>query len=152
MSKRTIECYISEVLNGDARENALKLVAHIRVGEEAGKSSIVMNDEKDESGWNVPGIGFIVITGSDDFPGPWTMWMGVDNLGEGVTTPVDESLKELAWSYVSPCGSCGGSCTPGARTTIFGRVFENTCQSNLMFTNPDAGVVEGMIKIIDMLR
>jgi len=151
MSKK-IEDVITSTLKGDAQKNALELITHLSASEESGYCSVTMHDEKDESGWSVSNLGFIVINGSDDFPGPWTMWMGVDNIGEHSKAPVDEHIKEFAWSHVAPCGSCGGKCSPGVRTKIFGKDFENTCQSNLMFTNPDAEAVDGMKKIIDIRK
>jgi len=151
MSKR-IEDVINSVLSSDAQRNALELIACIRASEEGGAFTITQHDEKDESGWNVEGLGFIVITGSNDFPGPWTMWLGADKLGEHLEDPVDESVKEFAWKHVSPCGSCGGQCSPGASARVFGKDFENTCQANLMFHNPDAEAVGFMKKIIDIWK
>ena len=146
MSKK-VEDVINSVLSGKAQKNALELITHIQV---KGKFPIKQHDEKDESGWNVDGLGFIVILGSADFPAPWTMWLGADKLGENATNPIDESVKEFARTHVAPCGSCGGNCTPGTQATIFGKVFENTCQANLMFHNPNAEAIEGMKKIIDV--
>jgi len=147
MSKK-IEDVINDVLKGDTQKNALDLITHLRTCD----FSIVMHDEKDESGWNVENLGFIVITGSDDFPGPWTMWLGADNIGEYSEFSIDEHIKEFAWSHVSPCGSCGGKCSPGTKTKVFGKDFENTCQSNLMFVNPDAEAVAYMKKIFDIKK
>ena len=152
MSKRTIEDIISDVLKGEAKKNASDLVAYLRADGESGEFSIAMHDEKDESGWNVSNLGFIIITGSDDFPGPWTMWIGADNIGQHAEIPADEHIKEFDWEHVSPCGSCGGDCSPGVRTKIFGKDFENTCQSNLIFVNPDAATVESVKKIIDIRK
>ena len=158
MSKKIIEDVIKNVLKGDAQKNALELIAHIRANEDAGKFSISMYDDENESAWGgltVSNLGYIVVTGSDDFPGPWTMWMEADNLGEGLETLADENLKEFAWSHVSPCGNCGahgGQCAPGKHTRIFGKDFENTCQANLIFINPNAETVEGMKKIIDVRK
>ena len=141
MANKKIEDIINKLLTGDAQKNALDLVAHLQ----AAGFTITQNDANDESGWAVADLGFIVIMGTDEFPGPWSMWLSAENLGEKLTTP-DESLKQFAWANVAPCGSCGGTCTPGTRTTIFGKVFENPCQHNLMFTNPDAETVAGMKK------
>jgi len=141
---KTIESVINDTLHGDAQRNALALTAHIRA---SGRFPINQHDANDESGWNVEGLGFILILGSDDFPGPWTMWIPADKLGENAENMVDESIREFAWKHVSSCGSCGGDCTPGTLATVFGKVFENTCQTNLMFHNPDADAVEGIMKI-----
>ena len=147
MAKK-IEDIIKSTLNGDAQKNALELIAHIT----ANDFTITMNDENDESGWVVPNLGFIMINGSEEFPGPWTMWMEVNNIGEHSELPIDEHIKEFAWANIAPCGSCGGDCSPGITSTIFGKVFENTCQSNLMFTNPDAEAVDRIKKIVDIRK
>jgi len=147
-----IEDIINDTLKGDAMKNALELIAYLREAEKPAYCSITMHDEKDESGWIVSNLGFMIITGSDDFPGPWTMWIGANNLGEHSETPIDAHIKEFAWSHVSPCGNCGGECSLGTRTKIFGRDFENVCQSNLIFIDPDAETVEDMKKIIDIRK
>ena len=147
---RQIEDVIAGVLTGDAKKNAADLIAHIRTGGEV--FSITQNEGKDETGWIVENLGFIFIGGGADFPGPWTMWLAADNLGEGQKLPVDESLKEFAWAHVSPCGSCGGKCSPGVNAKVFGKDFENTCQTNLMFVNPGAEAVSYMKKIIDIKK
>jgi len=116
MSKK-IEDFINSVLSSEAQKNALELITHIQA---KGKFPIKQHDEKDESGWNVDGLGFIVILSSADFPAPWTMWLGADKLGENAPNPIDESVKEFAWAHVSPCGSCGGNCTSGKQNTNAG--------------------------------
>ena len=147
---KKIENVVSAVLTGDAQKNAAGLIAHMRAcGEVFG---VTQNDEKDETGWAVENLGFIFINGGEDFPGPWTMWLNADNLGAGTKLPVDDSLKEFAWAHVSPCGSCGGSCSPGVSAKVFGRDFENTCQTNLMFVNPGAEAIGHMKKIIDIKK
>ena len=155
MSKK-IEAVINAKLKGDSQKNALDFIAYLRTGENAKYFTIEMHDEKDESGWNVANLGFIIITGNDGFPGPWTMWFGVNNIGEHLKNPIDEKIKEFAWSHISPCGNCGGNCNP-TLTKVFGKEFENTCQSNLLLVNPNAEAVEYMkklssIKIDDIIR
>ena len=141
-----IQDVINKKLKGETQKNALDFIAHI----ETAKFTVNQNDPNDESGWNVPGLCFIVILDNDDFLAPWTVWLSVENLGEKLANPVEEDLKNFAWNNVSPCGSCGGTCTPGTSTTIFGKVFENVCNHNLMLTNPDAEAVGYMKKIVDI--
>jgi len=143
-----IEDKIKVTLKDDAQKNLLELVAHIRALDKSGQFPITQNEENDDSGWVAANLGFIVITGTDDFPGPWSMWIGANNIADDQAS---DCLKELAWKHVSPCGSCGGDCSPGVDTKIFGKNFEKTCQANLMFTNPDVETVDGMKKIIDVL-
>jgi hypothetical protein len=152
MSIKIIEDVINDVLKEDIQKNALELISHLRVGQESVKFSIDQHDEKDTSGWNVKNLGFIIINGSNEFPGPWTMWIGVDNIGESLKIPVEEHIKEFAWSHVSPCGNCGGKCSPGTNTKIFGKDFVNVCQNNLIFINPDAKTVDYMRRIIDIRK
>jgi len=146
---KNIEEIISSKLTGDAQTNALALAAHI-MGK-TGKFAISMHDENDESGWVVADLGFIMISGTSEFPGPWTMWISAANIGAKTQDAISDCTKEFAWKHVSPCGSCGGTCTPGVNTSFFGKAFENTCQANLMFTNPDTDAVDGMKKIIDII-
>jgi hypothetical protein len=152
MPNKTIEDVINDVLKNETKENALELIAHVRLYEKPEQFSISMHDGKDESGWNVSNLGFIFINGSDDFPGPWTMWVQANNIGEHSELPVDEHIKEFAWSHVSPCGNCGAGCNTGTRTTVFGKIFENVCQHNLMFNNPDAETVSNIMKILDIKK
>ena len=150
---RKIEDIIKGVLKGHMQKNALDLIAHIRASEEDGIFSISAYDETNTSEWsgfNITDLGYIIVNGSGDFPGPWTMWIGADNLGEH--SQAGEHIKEFAWAHVSPCGSCGGKCSPGTRTRIFGRDFENVCQNNLIFINPDADAVVCIKKIIDIRK
>jgi len=147
MTDRIIEDAINDVLSGETRKNALELISFLRAADNAERFVMKMYDD---SGCEVSNLGFIVIGGSDDFPDPWTMWIDADNLGGHLQGQefVDERIKEFAWAHVAPCGSCGGQCSPGTTANVFGRQFENTCRSQLMFTNPDADAVECMKKII----
>jgi len=148
-----IENLINKVLKGEAQKNALDLIAHIRANEDV--FTIPMCEDNAENIWNgcdVSNLGYIVINGSDDFPGPWTIWFGANNFGEYSKAPVDERIKEFAWKHVSPCGNCGKNCTTATNTKVFGKVFENTCMSNLLFVNPNAEAVECMKKLIDIKK
>jgi len=78
------------------------------------------------------------------------MWFGENNIGEHSEIPIDEYIKEFAWKHVSPCGNYGKECTPATNTKVFGKVFENTCQSNLLLVNPDAEAVKCMKKLVDI--
>ena len=145
---RKIEDVVNDVLKNDAQKNALDLIGHLRVKEKSGNFLIKQHDAKDESGWDVSGLGFIIVNGADDFPGPWTMWLNAGNIGDH--SEAEGHVKEFAWAHVSPCGDCGGKCSPGSSARIFGKDFENTCQSNLMFVNPDAQAVACIKSIVDI--
>jgi hypothetical protein len=148
---KTIEGVINDVLTGHAKENALSLIAHLRASGEPGKFTFSLHDENDDSGWVISNVGFMFIDGSEGFPGPWTLWMGeVTSTGEDSDISADAHIKEIAWSHIAPCNSCGGDCAPGVNAEIFGKSFENTCQAQLMFNDPDADTVDCMKKIIDI--
>ena len=156
MSKRGIEDVIRDILKDDSQKNALDFAMYMNKNAVSNSDFIfVKNDEADESGWKAAykdeSICFMYISGNEEFPGPWTVWIDGDYIGKH-TESVDEKIKEAAWENVAPCGSCGGKCTPGSRRTIFGKDFENVCNSTLMFTNPDAELLECMIKIADIRK
>jgi len=156
MSERKIENVINDMLKHDAQKHALDFVAHLRASEAPESLSITKNNENDESLWLVKckdkSVCVIFINGSDDFPGPWTVWIDGDYIGEHADSPVDEYVKEAAWANVAPCGSCGGDCSPGSRRTVFGKAFENVCNSTLMFANPDIETLDCMKKIADVRK
>ena len=152
MSNRTIEDVMKDVLKGDAQKHALDLIAHLRAGE-GEKFPIAKHNESDESLWLIgEGVGTMFINGSDDFPGPWTLWVDGDNIGEHTASDVDEHVKTVAWENIAPCGSCGGQCSPGSHRRVFGKDFENVCTSTLMFTNPDADTLACLKKIVDVRK
>jgi len=66
--------------------------------------------------------------------------------------PVDEHLKEFAWSHVHICttGHCDSS--PGSRKTIFGKAFDNVCTSEVAFRNPDAEILEKVMQLIEIWK
>ena len=150
--KITIEEKMNETLSGDSLKNALDFAAFMRSNE----ISLDSNDDNGE-GWAVGGvvgnsIGFMLVNGAADMPGPWTIWFNsCDFNGED---SVSEDLKETAWAHASPCGKCHDGwkdCGNGERT-IFGRKFENLCHSPLMFTNPDAKTLENLKKLILLVK
>ena len=149
MSEIGIENVIIETLTGDSQINALDFISHLRAIEQEGKISITMNDENDKTGWNVSDVGFIIINGSYEFPGPWGMFIGTDNITEHSDFPVDDHIKETTWANMAPCGKCNSDCTGGSiRRTVFGKDFIDIC--NLIFVNPDSKTVACMKKIIDI--
>jgi len=149
---KKVEELISEKLTGDTQKNALDFITHVRTYDDVFTISMCGDEESMWNGCEVSNLGYIVVNGSDDFPGPWTMWFGVDNIGEYAETPIDECIKEFAWTHVSPCGNCGKGCTPATSTKVFGKDFENTCQSNLLLVNPNADAVECMKKLVDIRK
>lgn len=156
MANQAIEAVINRVLQGDAQRNALDFVAHLRA------SGIPL--EESESYWDVTYKGknvcFLLISGDDDAPGPWTIWSeqepgswvtwqedGTDGGAKAVS--LDEETKQIAWKHLNYCASCGGDCSPGKRKTVLGREVDGLCGSALAFTAPDAASVACAKKMVD---
>ena len=145
--KITIEEQIGHVLTGDAQKNALDFIAFLQANE------ISLDSNGDNEGWAVGGIvgnsiGFMLVNGAPDCPGPWTMWFNSCDFGDGGN--INDDLKETVWAHASPCGKChaGWENCGGGNRTIFGREFEKLCHSPLMFTNPGGKTLENMKKLI----
>jgi len=148
---RNIEDVMNETLSGDAQKNALELVVYIKA-DESGKTQII-NHEGGEM-WLVKKkdkiLDLIYVDGTDECPGPWTMWIRGDYIGEYSDYPVDEKIKEAAWAHVAPCKPCSSDCNRGSLRTVFGKEFAKACPDTIMFTNPDAQTIEYIKKIIDI--
>lgn len=159
MSKQRIEDVINNVLNNDSQKYALDFVAYLRANE------IPLGES--ENYWEVKYKGkcvcFIFINGTDEKPGPWTIWSnqesGIwaawadgDSGVEQESFPVDERTKEVAWANVNYCASCGSNCSPGKRKTILGKEFDNVCSSAVAFTNPDSEALDCAKKMVDIRK
>ena len=72
----------------------------------------------------------------------------------GLTLNSNNDVKETAWAHASNCGHChaGWKDCGGGKRTIFGREFEYLYHSPLMFTDPDAGTLEHVKKLMLMLK
>ncbi len=145
-----IEDAINEKLTGDAQRNALDFIAFLRTNE------ISLDSNGDGEGWAVGGIvgnsvGFILVNGAEQMPGPWTVWFNSCDFGGGAA---DDELKETAWAHTSKCGHChaGWKDCGGGDRTIFGKEFEWLCHSPLMFTNPDTETLQNVNKLILLLK
>ena len=154
--KTAIEDKIRSALHGDVLKNALDFAAFLRANG--------FSPEQYESGgdgWSVlrkeESVGFILVNGAEEMPGPWTVWFNTCDFDE--SAPADDAVKETAWAHASICANftsggkdCGCGDQPGFRRTIFGRVFDNRCHSPLMFTNPDAQTLENIKKLMKLLK
>ena len=116
MSKKRIEEVISETLKDGAQKNALDFVRFLREKE--------IPLEESDNYWEVKyrdkGICFMWIDGTDNKPGPWTIWSN----GDYDNFLVDDHIKELAWANINPCGSCGEACSPGSSKMVFEKKYE----------------------------
>ena len=146
-----IDDKIREVLTGDSLKNALDFTAFLRA------NRVTLTSNNDGSGWAVGGIvgnslGFMMVNGAANMPGPWTMWFNTCDFKDNGA--VDDETKQAAWDHASECGRCNAgwkTCGNGDRH-IFGKKFENRCHSPLMFTNPDSKTLESVKKLILMLQ
>ena len=152
MSGKLIENVINEKLTGDAQKNALDFVAFLQ----ANDLKIEPNGD-DFGGWAVGGVvgdslGFMLINGVAEVPGPWTIWFNSCDFGDADL--VSDDLKETVWANTSICGKCHANWETcgGDDRIIFGRKFERLCHSPLMFNNPDAGTLENMQKLMLILK
>ena len=141
---RAFEDQINALLSGDAQKNALEFAAFLR----ANRLSLERLDDCD--GWNVyvKGINsaFVQIFGGRN---NFNIVLHISTYdGE---SPVDDELKEFTWTHVLLCPGCGAPtfCEESQnRRTIFGREYESTCQSPLVFLDPGA---EDLVKIQKLL-
>ena len=144
MSENKIEDVIGKALNGDAQKNALDFIAYLNANE------MIVGENHSEVSYKGEIICYMHIDGSDQVPGPWTIWSDDNAVYEHVDASLDEHTKEIAWAHANVCGSCGGDCSPGKRKTIFGKEIDNICSATFMFTNPDAETLECVKKLLEM--
>ena len=157
MSARKIEDVIRDVLKGDTQVAALDFISYLR------RKEIPFDDS--ENYWEVKYkdkcVCFILISGTDEKPGPWTiwsdpepgtwtMWSDSDDYNSCADASVAEHIKETAWKYVNHCANCGGDCSPGQRKSVLGKSFDNLCSSAMAFTNPDAEALQCAKRMIDI--
>ncbi len=142
----TIEKKINSVLKGNTKQNALDFISFLK------ENDISLDSNNDGEGWAVGGIvgnsiGFMLINGAEQMPGPWTMWF---NSCDFQNEPDDDDLKQTIWEHASKCGQChpGWKDCGGGEKTIFGKEFERLCHSPLMFTNPDEKTLENVKKLV----
>ena len=135
MSEYSMEKIIGEVLTGVTKHNALDFAAFLEANEFHAGGDHGAVTYKDEA------VCYIHLDGSDQAPGPWTIWLMSDYSAPHKDIPIDEQMKKIAWANVNTCGNCGGGCSPGTRKTIFGQVFDNVCSTDLAFYNPDAKIL-----------
>jgi hypothetical protein len=150
MSKK-FEDVINGNLKNNAQINALDFIAHLRKDEGFSFSK----DENDDGRWWINYKGNFVceiqIEISGVTPAGWEMWFYGDCIGRH-DSPVEERIKEIAWENMTLCGNCGAECAPGKRKTVFGKEFDNVCQSTLAFPNPESDMLDCMKIIIDTIK
>jgi len=144
MSEQKIEVVINDVLKGDAQKNALDFAQYLKSNEMVANGAEVSN--------NGTPVCYIHIDGSDEKPGPWTIWTEGDYTQEHKDVLLDEHMKKIAWANVNICGDCGAGCGPEKRKVIFGKEFDNVCNAIMAFNNPNAETLECVKKLIEMRK
>jgi hypothetical protein len=141
-----IEDLINDVLSGNTLKNALDFAAFLRVNE------MIAGGDHGEVSYKGKCVCYMYLDGNAQMPGPWTIWTEGDYSNEHKDVPMDEHMKEIAWANVNICGSCGGNCSPGKRKVILGKEFDNVCNADMAFTNPDAKTLECVKKLLKMRK
>ena len=137
MSKE-IEKTISEALKGDAQKNAMDFLVFLNANE------MLAGGEHGAVSYKGENVCYLHIDGSDEAPGPWTVWLDGDYSGEP-----ENRIIEIAQKNVNICANCGCDCNPGSRKSIFGKEFDNVCVGAAMaFNNPCAEILECIKKLI----
>jgi hypothetical protein len=160
MPEQKIENHINDVLANDAQKLALDFVACLRAQEmQFVKGAGYWKDKrywaikyKDEY------VCFVLVNGygsvrHKDEPEGWIIWS--DDSGKAdwfAGFPLDEHTKEIAWGNVDFCGHCGGSCDNGFHKEIFGKEFDNVCNTTFRFDNPNAEAVECAKKLAELRK
>lgn len=143
MDENCIQRHIREVLIGDARANALELVAFW----EANEMQFVRGSGywEDKYYWMITYknkyVCFVLIGDSEGTGFPWTIWSDDSGSHWFEEYPLNEQMIEIAWENVDICGKCG-SCSGGIDKTIFGKTFQSICRTTFRFDNPDAQTLE----------
>lgn len=122
MANKGIELVIKEVLKDAIQKNALDFVSYLRA------NGITLGDSENywEAMYEDKCVCYIWIDGTNEAPGPWTIWSDQESGGWSFWSdeekheyyPVDDNVKETVWANINKCANCGGDCSPG-REKIF---------------------------------
>ena len=160
MPEQKIESHINDVLAGNAQKLALNFVTCLRAQK--------MQFERGAGYWadkrywmikyNGEYVCFILVNGygsvrHKDEPEGLIIWS--DDSGKVdwfADSSLDEHAKEIAWANVDFCGHCGGICDGGFHKTIFGKEFDNVCNTTFRFDNPDAEATECAKTLVELRK
>ena len=135
-------------LKGEALTNALDFVDYLT------EKSITLNKEWDK------GFRFIkngkspcLIVFNMQNNGEWFI-CDVPVVSEPEWDSISNDLKEFIIANIKICNvhqgnPCGCGSEPGISKSIFGKVHNNVCTSEIQFINPDSDVLNKLKKIID---
>ena len=155
-----IEGVINNILSGDTQKNALDFFSFLCKNDISLNYNASETEKNNQTGWNgaVGGIvgnsiGYLLINGDENIPGPWTFWFNSCDFEGSDST--DDEFKNAIWAYASPCAKCNDNwekCRGSGKRTILGKEFENQCHSPLMFCNPDTKILEHIKKFLLYLK
>ena len=155
MMALTIENVIRELLTDDAQSNALDFVRYAAANQ--------MTVEGEAPCWNInykaKNVCVLFVSGDKNTPGPWTIWSEDSDYNELEGFPIDQQTKEAAWAHANFCShfksggtDCGCGNQPGTTKTIFGKQFDNLCTATLMFTNPNAQILQCIKNLVGLKK
>lgn len=146
--KPEIEDTLANVLQGDALENALKLIAYLR-------------ENKINPAWSATNVWkisyrsfsvcFLRVYGAAEYHGLQAgTWHVIPFIGEYDASALPDEYKKIVWEKKRTCQNCGLCSLQLAH--IFGKEYERACEKSIVFTNPDADDVTCIKKLIDLRR
>ena len=97
---------------------------------------------------NNKSICFMHMDGSNEVPGPWTVWPDGEYSEDTSDLTLSDDEKVIVWENINICGECGGKCAPGSTKTIFGKQIDNVCSAPLQFCDPKGETLKCLIKIL----
>ena len=67
--------------------------------------------------------------------------------------PISDELREFVWDNVRICSKCGCPDMPrGGNKIILGKEFEDTCECDIWFVNPDAETLILFKKFVELTK
>ena len=151
-----IEEEINEKLTGDLQKNALKFIEFLKTKDmtvDAVHSSVFR--------YHGEAVCVVVLHPNYDENLGWNVYLGdYDSSicsGDYENFPIDEQLKEFAWTHKHTCGHflsngevCGCGNQPGKSFKILGKEFDNICTSLMWFGNADGETLEKLMKLVEI--
>jgi hypothetical protein len=147
MSDKRIEGIFNEVLTRDVLENALGFTEFLNAND-------IFQSGQHEWHYKDSCVCYIDTRNEKHL---WIVWTEGDYSNCHEVFPIDERTKEIAWANVMKCGNCKDVDCSGKAKIIFGKEFTNVCNADnvsmtFMFTNPDAGTLECVKKLVLMRK
>ncbi|MCL2571692.1 MAG: hypothetical protein FWE11_04750 [Defluviitaleaceae bacterium] len=134
----------AEVLKGEDLKNGLLFAEYLKENDMAINGS--------EIAYKGKAICYMHLGESDEYPSPWTVWVGGDFSKEHEAVPISDAQKDIAWANVNICSCCGCADAPGNTKVIFGKTFEKLCSSDMAFYKPGGDNLEVLKKLLEMKK